>query len=86
MNSLIALHNRFFIRSARWIAFDDKNVEPYDVNDLEKDCFGGKYTVDVYDNFSKTTAPQVWIVKLLVPLLFYSLVCFLSTILSVAGI
>lgn len=41
-----------------WIAFDDKHVEPYDVNDLEKDCFGGKYTVDVYDNFLKTTAPQ----------------------------
>ncbi|KAJ7514417.1 hypothetical protein O6H91_23G042900 [Diphasiastrum complanatum] len=42
----------------RWIAFDDKRVEPYDINDLEKDCFGGKYTVDVYDNFLKTTSPQ----------------------------
>ena len=47
----------FFLN--RWIAFDDKNVEPYDINDLEKDCFGGKYTVDVYDNFLKTTTPQV---------------------------
>ncbi|MCO5596319.1 hypothetical protein L7F22_050380 [Adiantum nelumboides] len=44
--------------SGGWIAFDDKNVEPYDAKDLEKDCFGGRYTVDVYDNFSKTTAPQ----------------------------
>ncbi|XP_024517218.1 probable ubiquitin carboxyl-terminal hydrolase FAF-X isoform X1 [Selaginella moellendorffii] len=42
----------------RWIAFDDKRVEPYDVNDLEKDCFGGKYSVDVYDNFLKTMSPQ----------------------------
>ncbi|KAH7405461.1 hypothetical protein KP509_15G071100 [Ceratopteris richardii] len=45
-------------QSGGWIAFDDKNVEPYDSKDLEKDCFGGKYTVDVYDNFSKTTSPQ----------------------------
>lgn len=45
-------------RTGRWIAFDDKHVEPYDANDLEKDCFGGKYSVDVYDNFLKTTTPQ----------------------------
>ncbi|XP_024517294.1 probable ubiquitin carboxyl-terminal hydrolase FAF-X [Selaginella moellendorffii] len=47
----------------RWIAFDDKRVEPYDVNDLEKDCFGGKYSVDVYDNFLKTMSPQVKAIK-----------------------
>ncbi|GBG68283.1 hypothetical protein CBR_g2830 [Chara braunii] len=41
-----------------WMAFDDKRVEPYDISDLEKDCFGGKYTVEVYDNFLKTTSPQ----------------------------
>eukprot|EP00271_Cylindrocystis_brebissonii_P017350 TRINITY_DN4491_c0_g1_i1.p1 TRINITY_DN4491_c0_g1~~TRINITY_DN4491_c0_g1_i1.p1 ORF type:complete len:2223 (-),score=458.73 TRINITY_DN4491_c0_g1_i1:345-6917(-) len=45
-------------RGGRWLAFDDKRVEPYDVNDLEKDCFGGKSTVEVYDNFLKTTSPQ----------------------------
>eukprot|EP00245_Coleochaete_scutata_P011528 TRINITY_DN429_c0_g2_i1.p1 TRINITY_DN429_c0_g2~~TRINITY_DN429_c0_g2_i1.p1 ORF type:complete len:2250 (-),score=350.03 TRINITY_DN429_c0_g2_i1:694-7287(-) len=43
---------------SRWISFDDKRVELYEAADLEKDCFGGKYTVDVYDNFLKTTAPQ----------------------------
>eukprot|EP01018_Ginkgo_biloba_P002353 Gb_35991 [translate_table: standard] len=41
-----------------WMSFDDKHVEPYDLKDLEKDCFGGKYTVEVYDNFLKRSVPQ----------------------------
>lgn len=27
-----------------WYCFDDNTVEPWDIGDLEKDCFGGKYT------------------------------------------
>lgn len=27
----------------QWYCFDDNTVEPWDVADLEKDCFGGKY-------------------------------------------
>ncbi|XP_057829363.2 uncharacterized protein LOC131040449 isoform X2 [Cryptomeria japonica] len=41
-----------------WMSFDDKQVQPYDLKNLERDCFGGKYTMDVYDNFLKTNAPQ----------------------------
>ncbi|CAI7909379.1 unnamed protein product, partial [Closterium sp. NIES-54] len=42
----------------RWLCFDDKRVEAYDVRELEKDCFGGKYSAEVYDNLIKTTSPQ----------------------------
>lgn len=41
-----------------WMSFDDKQVQAYDLKNLEKDCFGGKFTVDVYDNFLKTNSPQ----------------------------
>eukprot|EP00897_Mesotaenium_endlicherianum_P008194 jgi/Mesen1/7402/ME000388S06619 len=44
--------------SGGWMAFDDKRVEPYDIKDLEKDCFGGKYSMDVYDSMSKMSTPQ----------------------------
>ncbi len=27
-----------------WYCFDDNQVEPWDINNLERDCFGGKYT------------------------------------------
>ncbi|CAI5519892.1 unnamed protein product [Closterium sp. Naga37s-1] len=42
----------------RWLCFDDKRVEAYDVRELEKDCFGGKYSAEVYDNLIKTSSPQ----------------------------
>lgn len=35
--------------AGRWFCFDDCNVTPWNVADLDKDCFGGKYTVDVPD-------------------------------------
>ncbi|CAI7896819.1 unnamed protein product, partial [Closterium sp. NIES-53] len=42
----------------RWLCFDDKRVEAYNVRELEKDCFGGKYSAEVYDNLIKTSSPQ----------------------------
>ncbi|GJP59781.1 hypothetical protein CLOP_g15145 [Closterium sp. NIES-67] len=42
----------------RWLCFDDKRVEAYDLRELEKDCFGGKYSAEVYDNLVKTSSPQ----------------------------
>ena len=30
----------------QWYCFDDVNVEPWDINSLDKDCFGGKYTLN----------------------------------------
>ncbi|CAI5988732.1 unnamed protein product [Closterium sp. NIES-65] len=47
------------VRSKQWwLCFDDKRVEAYDVRELEKDCFGGKYSAEVYDNLIKTSSPQ----------------------------
>ena len=31
----------------QWFCFDDVNVEPWDISSLDKDCFGGKYTLDM---------------------------------------
>lgn len=31
----------------QWFCFDDVNVEPWDISNLDKDCFGGKYTLDM---------------------------------------
>jgi hypothetical protein len=40
------------------MSFDDKQVQAYDLKNLEKNCFGGKFTIDLYDNFLKTYSPQ----------------------------
>ena len=31
--------------SDKWFCFDDVNVEPWDIINLDTDCFGGKYTL-----------------------------------------
>lgn len=31
----------------QWYCFDDVNVDPWDVSSMDKDCFGGKYTLDL---------------------------------------
>lgn len=35
------------------MVFDDKRVEPYNIDDLEKDCFGGKFVPEAFDNGMK---------------------------------
>ena len=40
--------------AGKWFCFDDNQVEPWDLANLDRDCFGGKYTVDLSD-----TNPQV---------------------------
>ena len=42
--------------AGRWFCFDDSSVEPWDIANLERDCFGGKQAAD-YGNFGETTGP-----------------------------
>ena len=35
--------------AGRWFCFDDTSVDPWDVTQLDRDCFGGKYTIDLQD-------------------------------------
>jgi len=44
----------------QWFLFDDNRVEPYNIQYLEADCFGGKYSVDVFDNQLKESTNQVY--------------------------
>ena len=37
-------------KPSQWLIFDDVNVDSWDVKNLEKDCFGGKTTLD-HDQF-----------------------------------
>ncbi len=32
--------------SDQWRCFDDVTVEPWDISNLDRDCFGGKYTLN----------------------------------------
>ena len=32
--------------AGKWFCFDDNTVEPWDVNTLERECFGGKYVLE----------------------------------------
>lgn len=36
--------------AGQWFCFDDNSVDPWDINNLDKDCFGGKYAADVADS------------------------------------
>lgn len=38
-----------------WYTFDDIHVNSYDEANMERDCFGGKYLVDMYDTDAKST-------------------------------
>ena len=42
--------------AGRWFCFDDSSVEPWDIANLERDCFGGKQAAD-YGNFGDTAGP-----------------------------
>lgn len=35
--------------TGQWFCFDDNSVEPWDVANLDADCFGGKYTVEMQE-------------------------------------
>lgn len=30
----------------QWFCFDDVSVEPWDIINMDKDCFGGKYSLN----------------------------------------
>jgi hypothetical protein len=45
--------------SGTWWSFDDNNVEPWDPAQMDRDCFGGKSTMEVWDNGSKQHVLQV---------------------------
>ena len=38
--------------AGQWFCFDDNSVDPWDVKNLDKDCFGGKYVADLPDGLS----------------------------------
>ena len=42
--------------AGRWFCFDDSSVEPWDIANLERDCFGGKQAAD-YGSFGEATGP-----------------------------
>ena len=42
-----------------WHCFDDNAVEPWDVASLEKDCYGGRFTAEVWDAKSSQHVPHV---------------------------
>ncbi|KAK9838464.1 hypothetical protein WJX81_000965 [Elliptochloris bilobata] len=41
--------------AGRWFCFDDSSVEPWDIANLERDCFGGKQAAD-YSSFGDAVA------------------------------
>ena len=43
--------------AGQWFCFDDNSVDPWDVKNLDKDCFGGKYVADLPD--SGLSGPKV---------------------------
>jgi hypothetical protein len=43
---------------AKWLVFDDQRVEPYDISHMERDCFGGKYSTEVWDHPAQQYAQQ----------------------------
>ena len=32
--------------AGKWFCFDDNSVDAWDIQNLDKDCFGGKYSLD----------------------------------------
>ena len=42
-----------------WHCFDDNAVDPWDVACLEKDCYGGRFTADVWDAKTNQHVPHV---------------------------
>lgn len=42
-----------------WHCFDDNAVEPWDVSNLERDCFGGRFLADMWDAKAGKHVPQV---------------------------
>jgi len=44
--------------SSVWWSFDDNKVEPWDVANLDRDCFGGKSAVEVFDNATQQHVMQ----------------------------
>ena len=47
-------------KPSQWLIFDDVNVDNWDVKNLEKDCFGGKTTLD-HDQFKVRLAGGPWV-------------------------
>lgn len=47
-------------KPSQWLIFDDVNVDNWDVKNLEKDCFGGKTTLD-HDQFKVRPAGGHWL-------------------------
>ena len=47
-------------KPSQWLIFDDVNVDNWDVKNLEKDCFGGKTTLD-HDQFKVRLAGGPWL-------------------------
>ena len=45
------------VAAGSWHVFDDKRVEPYDAANLERDTFGGKYSMEGWDHIRKMNAP-----------------------------
>ena len=45
------------VSAGSWHVFDDKRVEPYDAANLERDTFGGKYSMEGWDHIRKMNAP-----------------------------
>lgn len=42
-----------------WWSFDDNHVEPWDPSSMDRDCFGGKTTLEVFDNAQQQQVIQV---------------------------
>ena len=42
-----------------WHCFDDNAVDSWDVANLERDCFGGRFTADMWDPKLGKHVPQV---------------------------
>lgn len=36
--------------AGKWFCFDDNSVDAWDIKNLDKDCFGGKYNLDMPDS------------------------------------
>ena len=36
--------------AGQWFCFDDNSVDPWDIKNLDRDCFGGKFVPDLPDS------------------------------------